>query len=155
MVQRNGLRKKFLFSNKLIITISLYKKLIFPLRISSLNVTISARNCRFDHIDWKNLKWKTSLLCSILSRFKALHTFAFVSRDYLLLTCSLCLGLSLTIMILLFQTLHKKMRFSIKDFFSKCDQIRCETYLSLEIIITRVKKVRKLFTNCRQTTISI
>ena len=23
-------------------------------------------------------------------------------------------------------TLHKKMKFSIKDFFSKCDQIRCK-----------------------------
>ena len=38
----------------------LHKKWSFPLRISSVNVTKSAANCGFDHIYWRNPKWKTS-----------------------------------------------------------------------------------------------
>ena len=36
------------------------KKWSFPLRISSINVTKSAGNCRSGHIYWRNLYWKTS-----------------------------------------------------------------------------------------------
>ena len=38
----------------------LHKKWSFPLRISSVNVTISAGNCGFCHIYWRNPWWKTS-----------------------------------------------------------------------------------------------
>ena len=39
---------------------TLYKKWSFPLRISSVNLTKSAGNCRFGHIYWRNPWWKTS-----------------------------------------------------------------------------------------------
>ena len=39
---------------------TLHKKWSFPLRISSVKVTISAVSCRFGHIYWRNPKWKTS-----------------------------------------------------------------------------------------------
>ena len=39
---------------------SLHKKLSFPLRISSVNVTKSAVSCRFGHIYQRNPEWKTS-----------------------------------------------------------------------------------------------
>ena len=41
----------------------LHKKWSFPLRISSVNVTKSAGNCRFGHIYWKNLNGKFNFLC--------------------------------------------------------------------------------------------
>ena len=37
------------------------EKLSFPLRISPVNVTKSAVNCRFGHIYRRNPKWKTSI----------------------------------------------------------------------------------------------
>ena len=37
-----------------------HKKWSFPLSISSVNLTKSAGNCRFGHIYWRNLQWKTS-----------------------------------------------------------------------------------------------
>ena len=39
---------------------ALHKKWSFPLRISSVDVTISAGNCRFGHVYWRNPSWKTS-----------------------------------------------------------------------------------------------
>ena len=38
----------------------LHKKLSFPLRISSVNVTKYAVSCGFGHIYWRNHQWKTS-----------------------------------------------------------------------------------------------
>ena len=38
----------------------LHKKWSFPLRISAINVTKSGVFCRFGHIYWRNLSWKTS-----------------------------------------------------------------------------------------------
>ena len=37
-----------------------HKKLSFPLRISSINVTKAAVSCGFGHIYWRNTQWKTS-----------------------------------------------------------------------------------------------
>ena len=39
---------------------TLHKKWIFPLRISSVNVTKSTGNCGFGHIFWRYPEWKTS-----------------------------------------------------------------------------------------------
>ena len=39
---------------------ALHKKWSFPLRISSVDVTISAGNCRFGYVYWRNPSWKTS-----------------------------------------------------------------------------------------------
>ena len=44
----------------LIVNHMLHKKWSFPLRIFSLNVTKFALSCGFDHIYWRNPKWKTS-----------------------------------------------------------------------------------------------
>ena len=41
------------------------KKWSFLLRISSVNVTISAVFCRFDHIYYENPSWKSPSLCSV------------------------------------------------------------------------------------------
>ena len=38
---------------------SLHKKLSFPLRIFSLKLSKSTRNCRLGHFYWINLQWKT------------------------------------------------------------------------------------------------
>ena len=37
----------------------------FPLRISSLNVTKFVYSCKFGHIYWKNLWWKTSFFFNV------------------------------------------------------------------------------------------
>ena len=37
---------------------TLHKSWSFPSRISSVNVTISAENCGFSHIYWRNFWWK-------------------------------------------------------------------------------------------------
>ena len=42
------------------------QKWSFPLKISSVNVTKSARNSGFDHIYWKNPSWKTSFFIGCL-----------------------------------------------------------------------------------------
>ena len=42
----------------------LYKKRSFLLRLSLVNVTKSAENCRFGHIYWRNPSRKTTFLCS-------------------------------------------------------------------------------------------
>ena len=53
---------------------TLHKKWSFPLRISLVNVTKSAGNCGFSHINWRNRQWKTSFFVqwkiknSIISR---------------------------------------------------------------------------------------
>ena len=39
--------------------VTLHKIWNFPLRISSVNVSKSSRNCRFSHIYWRNPWWKT------------------------------------------------------------------------------------------------
>ena len=39
---------------------ALHKKWSFPLRISSVDVTISTGNCRFGYVYWRNPSWKTS-----------------------------------------------------------------------------------------------
>ena len=41
---------------------TLHKKSSFPLRISSVDVTRSARNCRFGHIYWRNRQWQCEWL---------------------------------------------------------------------------------------------
>ena len=43
---------------------TLHKKQSFPLRISSVNVTKSAGNCRFGHIYWRNPNRRLHFLCS-------------------------------------------------------------------------------------------
>ena len=48
---------------------SLHKKLSFPLRISSVNVTISAVSCGFGHIYWRNFQWKTLYICAPVAPF--------------------------------------------------------------------------------------
>ena len=43
----------------------MHKKWSFPLRIYSVNVIISAGNCGFGHIYWRNPSWKTSFFCAV------------------------------------------------------------------------------------------
>ena len=50
--------------------ISLHKKWSFPLRISSVNATKSARNCGFGHIYWRNPYWKTSFFMQCIRWMK-------------------------------------------------------------------------------------
>ena len=45
---------------------SLHKKWSFPLRVSSVNVTKFAGNCRFGHIYWRNLNGKLHFSYSTL-----------------------------------------------------------------------------------------
>ena len=47
-----------------LVYVTLHKKWSFPLRISSVNVTKSAGNCGFGHINWRNPLWKTSFFCA-------------------------------------------------------------------------------------------
>ena len=47
-----------------LVYITLYKKWSFPLRISSVNVTKSAGNCGFGHINWRYPLWKTPFFCA-------------------------------------------------------------------------------------------
>ena len=51
---------------------TLHKNWSFPLRLSSVNVTKSARNCGFNHIYWRNQEWKTSFF--MLFYFFYVHT---------------------------------------------------------------------------------
>ena len=50
----NIISSKLLFYQNKIIFLTLHKKCSFPFRISSVNVTKSAENCRFGHIYWRN-----------------------------------------------------------------------------------------------------
>ena len=53
-----------------------HKKWSFPLRNSSVNVTKSAASCRFFHIYWRNLLWKTSFKSWYSSLCKSLGLLA-------------------------------------------------------------------------------
>ena len=53
-VDKNKYRKRFGLID------TLHKEWSFPLRISSVNVTKSLRNCGFGHIYWRNPKRKNS-----------------------------------------------------------------------------------------------
>ena len=48
------------FWRKIALHIPLHKKWSFLLKNSSVTVTKTAENCRFDHIYWRNPSWKTS-----------------------------------------------------------------------------------------------
>ena len=50
---------------RMYVLITVHKKWSFPLRISSVNVTKSARNWLFGHIYWKISSWKTSIFCAM------------------------------------------------------------------------------------------
>ena len=41
------------------------QKLKFPLRISSVSLTKSTGNCRFDHVYWGNPQWKNLFFCAV------------------------------------------------------------------------------------------
>ena len=47
-------------------SLTLHKKLRFPLKISSGNGTKSAVSCGLGHIYWSNSWWKTSFFCAVL-----------------------------------------------------------------------------------------
>ena len=53
------------FFNSFFLSSHCTKKWSFLLRISSVNVTISAVFCRFDHIYYENPSWKSPSLCSV------------------------------------------------------------------------------------------
>ena len=65
------------------------KKCIFPLRISSVNVTKSAGKCGFSHIYWRNIEWKTSFFvqCETIE-VEVMQMIVLVPTVLLIVVCS-------------------------------------------------------------------
>ena len=64
-------------------TITLYNKWSFPLRIYSVNVTISVGNCGFGHSSWRNPKCKTAFG---ISNFPKNYTHSYSPKERLQLS---------------------------------------------------------------------
>ena len=60
-----------------------HKKWSFPLRISIVNVTKSATNCRCGHIYRKNPQWKTSFFCAVTVMLLWSYSFLQTTRFYI------------------------------------------------------------------------
>ena len=102
------------------------KKWSFPLRISSVNVTKSAGNCRLGHIYWRNSEWKTSFFVQCNERETIILIWVWKGETFTRGTT-------------------QKMKFSIKDFFSKCEQIR--SFLRIWSLLLK-KSLMKIFIFC-------
>ena len=57
---------------KFVPKISMHKKWSFSLRVSSVNVTKSAGNCGFSHIDWRNPSWE--IFCAAFRQILWAHS---------------------------------------------------------------------------------
>ena len=59
--------------------LSLHKQWSFPFRVSSVNMTKSARNCGFAYINWGKRSWRTSFLVQcVLWLFSSFNVSFFV-----------------------------------------------------------------------------
>ena len=93
----------------LLVSVTLHKKSKFALKISSVNVTRFSGNCQFDHIHWKILNEKLHFLCSVVHQPKLWVAISILLNPYV--------GTFYE------NNTAQKIKFFIKDLFSKCDQI--------------------------------
>ena len=127
---------------------ALHKKWSFLLRrISSVNVTKSAANCGFGHIDWRNPLWKTSFFVQCVSYFLTSGLFKLNSHQWdnsyrsemtpnswAIKYCAQNVSLSDNVQIQDFLLIH---------FFYKMDTEDLELAVTAVILLRRVRK-RKL-----------